>query len=100
MWSLLKKDLGEFVSTIKDDAIKSAMALGEGGGEEDYESSVRNGELGRQSVLQTAVPPPSLLSAHCPVLSWVQEGGVMTTKKRVLGLSVSASCLTSHRVRV
>lgn len=45
MWSLIRKDLGEFVSTIKDDAavtIKSAMALGEGGDDEEYESSVRH----------------------------------------------------------
>lgn len=43
MWGLIRKDLGEFVSTLKDDAtvtIKSAMALGEG--EEEYES-VRKG---------------------------------------------------------
>lgn len=42
MWGLIRKDLGEFVSTLKDDAagtIKSAMTLGEGG--EEYESSVR-----------------------------------------------------------
>lgn len=43
MWSLIRKDLGEFVTTLKDDAavtIKSAMALREGE-EEDYDSSVR-----------------------------------------------------------
>lgn len=41
MWGLIRKDLGEFVSTIKDDAagtIMSAMSLG---AEEEYESSVR-----------------------------------------------------------
>ena len=46
MWSLIRKDLGEFVSTIKDDAagtIMSAMALGEGA-EEEYESSVRRSD--------------------------------------------------------
>lgn len=46
MWSLIRKDLGEFVSTIKDDAagtIMSAMALGEGA-EEEYESSVRQSD--------------------------------------------------------
>lgn len=39
MWGLIRKDLGEFVSTLKDDAtvtLKSAIALGE-----DYEGSVR-----------------------------------------------------------
>ncbi|CAM9834924.1 unnamed protein product [Scytosiphon promiscuus] len=44
MWGLIRKDLGEFVSTLKDDAavtIKSAMTLGEGG--EEYESSLYEG---------------------------------------------------------
>lgn len=42
MLRVLRKDLGEFVTTLKDDAvgtIRSAMTLGEDG--EDYESSVR-----------------------------------------------------------
>ncbi|CAM9374308.1 unnamed protein product, partial [Laminaria digitata] len=41
MWGLIRKDLGEFVTTIKHDAagtIMSAMALGEAA-EEEYESS-------------------------------------------------------------
>lgn len=45
MWSLIRKDLGEFVTTLKDDAavtIKSAMSHGEGEGEE-YDSSVSIG---------------------------------------------------------
>lgn len=43
MWSLLRKDLGEFVSTIKDDAaVTIKSALGEGG-KEEYDSSVRCG---------------------------------------------------------
>ena len=40
MWSLIRRDIGEFVSTVKDDAaktLKSAMSLGEEG-EEDYDS--------------------------------------------------------------
>ncbi|CAB1103616.1 unnamed protein product [Ectocarpus sp. CCAP 1310/34] len=42
MWGLIRKDLGEFVTTLKDDAavtIKSAMALREGE-EEDDDSSI------------------------------------------------------------
>lgn len=43
MWSLLRKDLGEFVTTLKDDAavtIKSALGEGE---QEEYDGSVRHG---------------------------------------------------------
>ncbi|CAN0229075.1 unnamed protein product [Ectocarpus sp. 4 AP-2014] len=46
MWGLIRKDLGEFVTTLKDDAavtIKSAMALREGE-EEDYDSSYDDSE--------------------------------------------------------
>eukprot|EP00752_Nemacystus_decipiens_P006231 g5621.t1 len=48
MWSLIRKDLGEFVTTLKDDAavtIKSAMAHGETG-EEEYDSSSAGSEGG------------------------------------------------------
>ncbi|CAN0369480.1 unnamed protein product [Ectocarpus fasciculatus] len=46
MWGLIRKDLGEFVTTLKDDAavtIKSAMSLREGE-EEDYDSSYEDSE--------------------------------------------------------
>jgi len=65
MWSLIRKDLGEFVSTIKDDAavtIKSAMALGEGGGDEEYESSVRHGEENISCSTKTLSLPPAPFS--------------------------------------
>lgn len=51
MWGLIRKDLGEFVSTIKDDAagtIMSAMSLG--AAEEEYESSVRRYYFGYASI--------------------------------------------------
>lgn len=67
MWSLIRKDLGEFVTTLKDDAagtIKSAMAHGEGG-EDEYESSVRSWFVRREDVgrslslrVPVYVPPP------------------------------------------
>lgn len=76
MWSLIRKDLGEFVTTLKDDAavtIKSAMAHGEGG-EDEYESSVRSWfvrreDLGRSLSLRVPVcVPPPLVPANAFVL--------------------------------
>lgn len=54
MWSLLRRDLGEFVTTLKDDAavtIKSALGEGEQQEEEEYDSSVRHGLYMIRSVL-------------------------------------------------
>lgn len=42
MWSLIKRDLGEFVTTLKDDVAIVSSAISRGGdvGEDDYEVRV------------------------------------------------------------